>query len=146
MSYRVISLNPDGTATVTATFPDDLETALAHANANGGEVVSNATVEALVKTGRGQGADPAGGVRLGDFKLHIAEAYLNVAGKDATVQAKWDRLFALLSSNPNDKLVYPAQMPLAGLLLTAVQDDILSAATAQALGVVIPEPDKSQTV
>lgn len=75
MAYRVVSINPDGTAQVYTPIPADLPTAIAYAEANGGEVLPLATVDALVKSGRRLGADVgADGMRVGDFKLAIAGA------------------------------------------------------------------------
>lgn len=51
MSFRVVTVNPDGTAAVFTPVPADLPTATAHAAANGGEVVSLAVVDALVLNG-----------------------------------------------------------------------------------------------
>jgi hypothetical protein len=51
MAYRVVSVKPDGTANVVTTVPADLPTATAYAAANGGEVMTDAVVAALVLNG-----------------------------------------------------------------------------------------------
>jgi len=128
MGYRVCKLTEAGVS-VTTPVPDDWATASTLAATDGGEVVSAGLLAALTSPP----PRPAG-VTIGDFKLAVAPALLAVAAKDAATQAKWDRVLNLLLSSPADRVVYPAEQPLAGLLRLAVADGILTADQVAAVG------------
>jgi hypothetical protein len=128
MAYVVVTVLPDGTAGITATNPDDLETALAYKNEHGGEVVSVATVNAIHN-----GALPAvpdNGIPIVDFKRRLAKMLYILGTKTAETQTKWDRVLRLLDSFT---VVYAQQPPVSDLIQLAVADGLLTAEEAVVL-------------
>lgn len=126
MGYVVVQVNPDGTAAVTATSPDDRDTAAAWAAANGGEVVTRATVDAIHAAA--VGAPPAG-IPTPEFRRRLLPVRLRLAGLTAEKREAWANVLGELDHFP--AVVVPADI--APLVQAAQADGLLSADEAAAL-------------
>lgn len=150
--YRVVTVNPDGTANVYTPAPADLPTATAYAAANGGEVLSQPAADALVKNGQQinqaeiarlnallpADSDGTSAMTVSEYRWNLAGVYqglatLVTAGSVPTqaqlnLKEKWKYIFQFLESLDQARRVNPKVPPLLTITNAAFADGFITQA------------------
>ena len=124
--YVVVTINGDGTAAVTTPIPATREAAESLAAKLGGEVVSQAVVEAIYANA----VPPRSNfVPADSFRERLLPAYLRIASPDTppAIVAKWERIIRDFLPPNRVTPVNVASAATVGLIQTLAADGLLTA-------------------